>query len=155
MTPFVRKGPASPGRKNDFPRCSHEVELMEGRLQKVRVLNHFLRQSEVIRGLSLPPIHHQAWDVHFLITPFYVDYDDGGWDDDCDDNCGAVQASRCQTMGPPLSDWTRPPHPSCFLVSTSIDHRHHPNSIIWMMIPWKLQWNDQDYYNDKMFLTIS
>ena len=105
----------------------------------MRVLNHFLRQSEVIRGLSLPPIHHQAWGVHFLITPFYDDYDDGGWDDDCDDNCGAVQASRCQTMGPPLSDWTRPPHPSCFLVSTSIDHRHHPNSIIWMMIPRKLQ----------------
>ena len=43
----------------------------------------------------------------------------------------AGQATRCQTMGPLVSNWPPPSHPSCFRVlSTSIDHPFHFISLL-------------------------
>ena len=44
---------------------------------------------------------------------------------------GPGRATRCQTMGPLVSNWPPPSHPSCFRVlSTSIDHPFHFISLL-------------------------
>ena len=44
---------------------------------------------------------------------------------------GPGRTTRCQTMGPLVSNWPPPSHPSCFRVlSTSIDHPFHFISLL-------------------------